>query len=878
MIMKLTRILFSASFFLLTAVASFAQNASRARGEALVMVTPDAEVRLISQRLNNQLGAFADVRPVELLSAPMRTWLFAFNEDQIEMKDFLYAIKKDNQVLMAQTNKFISERLVPNDPFYGQQWHHNDPQDHDIDTPEAWEITTGGTTITGDDIVVCVIESNGAKWDQADIVENHWVNVHEIPNNGVDDDGNGYVDDYDGWSVTNNSDNLGTGNHGTQVSSMIGAKGNNGTGITGVNWDVKIMQVAMGGITESNVVSAYTYPWVLRKMYNESNGALGAFVVATNSSWGIDGGDPNDAPIWCAMYDSLGVHGIISCGATANNNVNIDVVGDLPTACPSEFMISVTATNDADLRTFSGYGTTHVDLGAPGEDVYLAGNNSYGNTSGTSFATPCVAGAIALLYSAPCVTFMGQVLNDPEAGAILIRDYIFNGTDAVSNLSDETMTGGRLNVKNSLDLLLANCFDAPCVTPFGISAAQNNGGLDYTVSWVQLEQQTAFNFRFRQVGAANWVETNNVTINTFILEDLIPCAEYEIQVQTICETENSPWSTTFILATDGCCIHPDGVAVNVTGLETATITWNSVLAATGYTVVITNLSGDVVSNTTANSTSIDITGLTSCTDYNVQVSSICNAVGLPPASTVAFSTPGCGSCTDFTYCEVGGDSELEWIAEVEINNASNVSDANSGGYAFFEDFDVELTIGGEYTITLTPGFSGNQTYPEYFRVWIDFNANGTFDASELVFNPEETTTTSISGDVIIPETAFPGSTRMRVAMSYGGFWGGAIPEACEDVTYGEFEDYCVNIVAPVSVQENESNSFVFFPNPAINELRWNDNNIKEIRIFDVSGRVLLTELNLNRALDVSAISNGVYQVVATKTDGSVLSNQMIIRR
>lgn len=877
MIMKFTRIVLSAVLFLSAALVSKAQNDSRVHGEALVMLSPNAEVRLLAQRLNAELGAFADVRPVKLLSEPMRTWLFAFNEQQVSMKDFLYAVKKDGSVLMAQTNKYISDRIVPNDPFYGQQWHHDDPQDHDIDTPEAWEITTGGTTITGDDIVVCVIETNGAKWDQADIIENHWVNVHEIPNNGLDDDGNGYIDDYDGWSVPNSNDNLGTGNHGTQVSSMIGAKGNNGAGITGVNWDVKIMQVAMGGISEANVVQAYTYPWVLRKMYNESDGALGAFVVATNSSWGIDGGDPNDAPIWCAMYDSLGVHGIISCGATANNNVNIDAVGDLPTACPSEYMIAVTATNDADVRTFSGYGTTHVDLGAPGEDVYLAGNNSYGTTSGTSFATPCVAGAVALLYSAPCLTFMAQVYNDPEVGATLIRDYIFNGTDAVSNLADETVTGGRLNVKNSLDLLLANCFDSPCITPFGISATQNGGGLDYTVSWVQLEAQTAFNYRYRLVGAANWIETPNVTVNTFALSGLQPCAEYEIQIQTICESENSNWSNSFILSTDGCCVNPNGVTITVTGLETATITWNNVLAAAGYTLIITNTAGQEIINTNSETTTFNATGLSGCTDYNVQVFSNCNAVGLPPATSYPFSTPGCGSCTDLAYCEAGGDSDLEWIAEVVLNNAVNSSESNTGGYAFFEDFSVDLAINGAYSIALTPGYGGGQSYPEYFRVWIDYNADGTFDSNELAFNPEETTTTTITGEIQIPSSAFLGSTRMRVGMSYGGFWGGGLPEACGDVNYGEYEDYCVNIVSEVNVEENTMTSFVFFPNPANTELRWNDEQLQMVRIFDVSGREVMTEYNLTRSLNVSQLANGVYQVVATKTDGGLLSEQLIIR-
>jgi len=168
------------------------------------------------------------------------------------------------------------------------------------------------------------------------------------------------------------------------------------------------------------------------------------------------------------------------------------VVGDLPTACPSEYMIAVTATNSSDVRTFSGYGITTIDIGAPGEAVYLAGNTSYGNTSGTSFAGPCVAGAIALLYSAPCNSFMAIANSDPSTGAELIRDYIFNGVDIVSNLQPEIVTGGRLNVKNSLDLLLNECSNGGCVAPFAITSTQTPNTLDYTVSWSSTPEVTTF--------------------------------------------------------------------------------------------------------------------------------------------------------------------------------------------------------------------------------------------------------------------------------------------------------------------------------------------------------------------------------------------------
>ena len=195
--------------------------------------------------------------------------------------------------------------------------------------------------------------------------------------------------------------------------------------------------------------------------------AQGAFVVATNASWGIDGANPANYPVWCAYYDDLGAVGILNCGATANNNVNIDVVGDMPTGCGSDYMVAVTATNSSDVRTFSGYGATTIDLGAPGENVFLpSGSTGYGGTSGTSFASPCVAGGIALVYSAPCADLASNALLTPQATADAVRSYILNGVDQVANLAGETVTGGRLNVRNALDLAIEDCNpDIGCTDP-----------------------------------------------------------------------------------------------------------------------------------------------------------------------------------------------------------------------------------------------------------------------------------------------------------------------------------------------------------------------------------------------------------------------------
>ncbi|MFT5901656.1 MAG: serine protease, partial [Bacteroidia bacterium] len=417
------------------------------------------EVILANQFYNGQVTGLKLNR---MLSAPMAAYLLEFNPE-IHHNKFLQQVWNHPGVTLIQLNHFIQRRIEPNDPDLDDQWWHiNDGSgggiaDADIDSEEAWEITTGGVTATGDTIVVCVVD-DGGDLDHPDLIANNWINHHEIPNNNIDDDGNGYIDDYLGWNPVDDNDDIDGGSHGVNVAGMIGAVGDNETGLVGVNWNVKIMNMTYGSIgsgnnpNEANVIEAYTYPLIMRRQYEASNGTLGAFVVATNSSWGLDNADPLNGPVWCAFYDTLGASGILSAGATANNDVNIDVVGDLPTACSSEFMVSVTATNNADVRTFSGYGATTVDLGAPGEDVRTTSSGgNYTTTSGTSFASPATAGAIALMYSAPCASLAAIAHSDPQLAAEMVRDAIFNGVDPVANLVGECVTGGRLNLKGALD-------------------------------------------------------------------------------------------------------------------------------------------------------------------------------------------------------------------------------------------------------------------------------------------------------------------------------------------------------------------------------------------------------------------------------------------
>ena len=332
------------------------------------------------------------------------------------------AFERQPGVRYAQPNHIYRFSALPNDPDFASLWGLHQASDADIDAPEAWDITTGNGLVT-----VAVVDS-GVDHTHPDLADNMWSNPGETAN-GLDDDGNGKVDDVRGWDfVENDAVPQDVVEHGTHVAGTIGARGNNGIGVTGVNWNVKLMALKVGGESASNpglddgdIVAGFNYAC-----------AKGAKVV--NGSFGGPGFSQVILDSVAACPNALFIF------AAGNDGTNNDFFPAHPCVDPAPNIVCVGATDSADdLAWFSNYGVNTVDLTAPGEGILSTVPGAYDVFDGTSMATPHVAGAAALVLA-----------DRPGLTTQELRRALLLAADARPSLTGLVTTGARLNVRRAL--------------------------------------------------------------------------------------------------------------------------------------------------------------------------------------------------------------------------------------------------------------------------------------------------------------------------------------------------------------------------------------------------------------------------------------------
>ncbi|MFH0886531.1 MAG: S8 family serine peptidase [bacterium] len=318
----------------------------------------------------------------------------------LSIEQAILKYKNDPQVLVAEPNYINEIAREPSDPRYldGTQWALNQSGDKDIDAPEAWDVTVGSSS------VVIAIVDTGVDWHHEDLAANIWSNPGEIAGNGIDDDGNGYIDDVRGWDFVNvdqpgssppgvgedgytpDNDPVDYHGHGTHVAGISAAVTNNSIGVAGVTWNSKIMPVRSGykGIDGGGWLENDDSAAAIQ--YAADNGAN-----VINLSWGSNA---SSALIQIAVNYAI-ASGTVIVAAAGNSDNQLSYY---PAAYTD--VVAVAATNTTDTKaSWSNYGSW-IDICAPGLSIYSTkiGNN-YGLNSGTSMASPVVSGVAALIFS-----------------------------------------------------------------------------------------------------------------------------------------------------------------------------------------------------------------------------------------------------------------------------------------------------------------------------------------------------------------------------------------------------------------------------------------------------------------------------------------------
>lgn len=841
---------------------------------------------------------------------------------------------------MASKEEMLVLNNPTNDSQFSNQWHYKNTGQQggtagrDISLEQAWTIETGNSQ------VIVAIEDGGVDVDHPDLAGNMWVNPGEISGNGIDDDNNGFIDDIHGYNFADDNGVIPADDHGTHVAGTVAAETNNGIGVAGVaggsgsNDGVRIMSCAVFGASGNGGGFAEAY------VYAADNGA-----VISQNSWGYTSKGVYEQ----AVLDAIDYFNANAGGSSSpmNGGLVIFAAGNSESSgqwYPGYYSatLSVSATNNKDVKAWYSNYDTWVDIAAPGGETFVNNdpkgvlstlpNGNYGYFQGTSMACPHVSGVAALIVSnnigniTPSEVWSRLVnntdyiddLNPSYAGRLgsgRLNAYAaltgttpppppasycasngnnvsdeWIGSVSFSNLSNSSgaSSGGYADYTSQTANVSQNNAYTITISPSWSGTVYNEG---YSV-WIDYNQDADFNDAGEQVFTSgphkNSTVSGNISIPSGALEGetrMRVSMKYN-GIPTSCESfsygEVEDY-TVNISAGTATCNTPGSRNTSNISTSGATLSWGSVSGAQSYTVRYraTGTSSWTTSNSA--STSISISGLSDDTGYEWQVRTNCSGLSSSYSSSESFTTL---EVVSVSYCASGGNnSSYEWIDLVELNGMVN-SSGNDGGYEDNTGMVANVQRGASSTIYVSAGFSSS-SYTEYWRIWIDFNQDGDFaDSGELLVSGSSSSSARLSATLSIPSSAALGQTRMRVTMKYN-----STASSCESFSYGEVEDYTVNIsntggaavtsMASANPLGNEEplNHVLIYPNPASNGFI-NINTTRDMVtgpmiLLNVSGQHVLTLPSTERKINVGDLSKGIYYL-QVPTEKEMITRKVII--
>ncbi|MGB0929343.1 MAG: S8 family serine peptidase [Chitinophagales bacterium] len=472
----------------------------------------------------------------------------------------------------------------------------------------------------------------------------------------------------------------------------------------------------------------------------------------------------------------------------------------------------------------------------------------------------------------------GLGIEDTDArysGLSPCRDYEFRVQTVCSS-------GNQSEYSNIVSFKTEGCAP-PCPAPTSVNLS-NITAESARVSWSGNGNADSYLVNYRTSGSSTWQYAESTQTN-LTLQNLVSCLTYEVQILGVCDGEESDASSIATFeATCVPCTSPSDIQTVAVTPTNATILWEQHPLALSYELRARDVGTNDWVTGEFDEIGVFYSGLEACENYEVQLKSICADGESSFGSSHIFTTAGCNGTA---YCTSQGEvASYEWIESLRINNFTNTS-GNNYGYAEFKNTNLFLEGGKSYPVTLTPGFS-DEPFEEYWRIWIDFNKDGDFnDSNETVFDGGNPQTSTLNGNMLIPNNAAEGTTTMRVAMKWiEPSTDASLPDPCLTFGYGEVEDYTVQISNIVGIEDETSTPILLTlaPNPNNGSFQLSGELDKfqslQIRVSDVLGREVINRnieaKRIEERIELPNVVKGMY-FLSVETENTQQTQPFIVK-